>query len=151
MLALALAGCTGHWAYIDNAPATTTDNTARDTAQAAGQTGAPAASAQGDANKVPGWVVDQSAPNEVLYYGCEVVAGIQPTYAVGQCIWRTANPNEAVPVWVPSAYIANGGTDGKEEYSTSFGADWLTTQPGSALPLPWAFAAGVSAPVPPAA
>lgn len=62
------------------------------------------------------WKVDQSPPNVVWYYGCEVVAGIQSTYSNGQCIWRTENPNQARHVWVPAAYIANAGTNGELEY-----------------------------------
>ncbi len=62
------------------------------------------------------WKVDQSPPNIVWYYGCEVIAGIQPDYNMGQCIWRTRNPSDARSVWVPGAYIANGGTNGQEEY-----------------------------------
>ncbi len=78
--------------------------------------GQPPVQATPSSTAIPAWDVDQSAPNVVWYYGCEVVAGIQPTYNNGQCVWRTGNPNEARHVWVPAAYIANAGTNGELEY-----------------------------------
>lgn len=103
MLALALAGCTGQWKYVDNTNTTTTDggNAARDAGQAAGETGAPAPVATGG-KTTDGLVWNNEmraeSGNFLMFMSCEDIAKVmgipvsQFPLIDGQCHFRSEQP-----------------------------------------------------------